>query len=355
MTRVLVVDDSAVYRKLIMRMLAAEPGIEVVGYAADPYEARERIAQLKPDVVTLDVEMPRMDGLEFLEKLMRHHPIPVVLVSTLGTANSEVALRALALGAIDVVPKPGAEHAGDDTAAALRSAVRAAASARIASSRPAPGPARVLQAPAASIGLVAIGASTGGTKAIEVVLHALPAAMAPVVLAIHMPVGFTAAFARRLSSVTAFDVHEATDREVLAPGVALVAPAGRHLRIARAGTRYQAIVFDGPPVRHHRPSIDVLLHSVASEAGSDAVGVLLTGMGQDGARGLVEMRSHGAFTVAEAEESCVVFGMPKVAIELGGAEAVAPLPNIPRVICDAMAGRRRASARTLPSSGHRLG
>lgn len=355
MTRVLVVDDSAVYRKLITRMLAAEPGIEVVGYAADPYEARERIAQLKPDVVTLDVEMPRMDGLAFLEKLMRHHPIPVVLVSTLGVANSEVALRALALGAVDVVPKPGADHAGDDTAVTLRSAVRAAAAARVAAVRPAPGPSRALQAPAASVGLIAIGASTGGTKAIEVLLHALPAAVAPVVLAIHMPVGFTAAFARRLSSVTAFDVHEATDREVLAPGVALVAPAGRHLRVARAGSRYQAIVFDGPPVRHHCPSIDVFLHSVAVEAGADSVGVLLTGMGQDGARGLLEMRTRGAFTVAEAEESCVVFGMPKVAIELGGAEAVAPLSTIPRVICDAVSGRRRSSARALSTSGHRLG
>jgi len=354
MTRVLVVDDSAVFRKVIGRILANEPGVEVVGYAADPYEARERIAELRPDVITLDVEMPRMDGLAFLERLMRSHPMPVVLVSSLGETGSDVALRALALGAVDVVAKPAADASGEESSARLRAAVRGASTAKVRAHHTLPpaGAARRTEFPGGTSSLppamltgadhlVAIGASTGGTRAIETILRSLPAAMPPIVVVIHMPTGFTSAFARRLSDVSPFDVHEASDREALEPGTVLVAPAGRHARLVRAGERFMMRLYDGPPVRHHRPNIDVFLHSVAEQAGPRAVGALLTGMGADGARGLFEMRQQGAFTVAEAEESCVVYGMPKAAAEMGAAERVAALPLVAKVICDGL--RRRAS------------
>ncbi|MCC6213437.1 MAG: chemotaxis response regulator protein-glutamate methylesterase [Polyangiaceae bacterium] len=343
MIRVLVVDDSAVYRRLITRMLTAEPGIEVVGYASDPYEARELIVELEPDVVTLDVEMPRMDGLSFLERLMKHRPTPVVLFSTLGQANGEVALRALALGAVEVVAKPRTDDSAE-AGAQLRAAVVAAGGAQVAPVLP---PQPVARSSVPTSGVVAIGASTGGTRAIEAVLSALPVPFPPIVIGIHMPEGFTAGFAKRLSSVAPFEVREASGQEVLLPGTALVAPAGRHMTIAALGARFQARVFDGPPIRHHRPSIDVLFHSVAVEAGPAALGVLLTGMGQDGAEGLLEMRQRGAVTVAESRETCVVYGMPRVAAELGAAGTIAPLHQIPQV----MVGRlRRASLRPQAAS-----
>jgi len=284
---------------------------------------------------------------------MASFPLPVVLLSTLGIKGSEVAVRALALGAVEVVAKPGPNVATEEAARALLSAVRVARSARIGGmasrmpSKPSGAPlaGRTSMSPAglsAHGRIVVIGASTGGTRAIERVLTSLPANMPPIVVVIHMPPGFTAAFARRLADITPFDVHEARDEEALVPGAALVAPAGRHARLVHGGGRFALRVYDGPPVRHHRPNIDVFFHSVAEQAGASAVGVLLTGMGEDGARGLLNMRSSGALTVAEAEESCVVYGMPRVAAELGAAVRVAPLPQIAGAIIAAL--RRSDSA-----------
>jgi two-component system chemotaxis response regulator CheB len=343
MIRVLVVDDSAVVRKILTEELSKCGDIEVVGWAIDPYMAREKIAALRPDVLTLDVEMPRMDGLTFLGKLMEHFPVPTVVVSSLTPANSEAALRALDLGAVDVVPKPSSAFSVPDFQRLAR-AVRAAAGARI---RALPATARPKHDPQASTPhlsqlqtthrVLAIGASTGGTKAIEVVLRDLPATTPGTVIVQHMPPQFTAAFATRLNSVCQMEVREARDDDTVVPGVALVAPGGRHMLLQRSGSRYHVRVKDGPPVHYQRPSVDVLFHSVATAAGRNAVGVLLTGMGADGAKGLLAMRSSGAHTMAEAEQTCVVFGMPKEAIKLGAASQVVPLPRTAEAILSALA------------------
>jgi two-component system chemotaxis response regulator CheB len=330
--RLLVVDDSAVVRKVLSQELGRYPDIDVVGTAVDPYAARERIMELEPDVLTLDVEMPRMDGLSFLAKLMRHHPLPVVVVSSLTQRDSANALRALELGAVEVVPKPGSQFSVPDVGRDLVRAVRAAAKARVHAQAPTPAQVR----PVGQMGLatthkvLAIGASTGGTRAVEQMLAALPPDTPGTVITQHMPAGFTETFAERLDRVCAMEVREARDGDQIVPGLALVAPGGRHLLVQRSGARYAARIKDGPPVHHQRPSVDVLFGSVARAAGRNAVGVILTGMGADGARGLLEMREAGARTLAQDEASCVVFGMPKAAIEMDAAERVVPL--------DAMAG-----------------
>lgn len=339
MIRVLVVDDSAVVRKVLTEELSRYEDIEVVGSAVDPYVAREKIVALAPDVLTLDIEMPRMDGLSFLEHLMRHHPLPVVVVSSLAPRSSSAAIQALSLGAVDVIAKPSGAFSVPDVGRELVRAIRAAA--RVDFRRnggvrePEPacahcGVARIAGSTKTSLEdrLIAIGASTGGTKAIEAVLSRLPVDAPGTVVVQHMPAGFTASFAARLDERCAMEVREAVDNDTLVPGLALVAPGGRHLIVQRSGRVFRVRVRNGPLVHHQRPAVDVLFHSVAQQAGGSAVGVLLTGMGSDGARGLLAMRRSGAHTIVEAESSCVVFGMPREAIEAGAAVEVAPLTAI---------------------------
>jgi two-component system chemotaxis response regulator CheB len=347
MIRVLVVDDSALVRKVLSDELSRYDDIEVVGTAMDPYIARDRIASLQPDVITLDIEMPRMDGLSFLARLMKHYPLPVVVVSSLTPANGEVALRALELGAVEVIAKPGSAYSLPDVRRTLVRAVRAAAMAKVRThagvhAGRGAGTPTTLQRLETTHKVVALGASTGGTRALESVLREFPADAPGTVIVQHMPEHFTAAFAARLNNSCTIEVREARDNDAVVPGTALIAPGNRHMVLVASGARYNVRLKDGPPVHHQRPAVDVLFHSVAKSAGSNAVGALLTGMGSDGASGLLAMKEAGALTIAEAEESCVVFGMPREAIRLGAADAVAPLAEIPARILAAFA---RAAAR----------
>jgi two-component system chemotaxis response regulator CheB len=337
-TRVLVVDDSALIRKLLAEIVNREADLSCVGAAADPYAARELIRGLEPDVLTLDVEMPRMDGLEFLERLMRLHPMPVVMVSTLTERGSEAALRALELGAVDFVAKPKLdissgmlEHA-QEIVDKIRVAAQARVQRRAAPPAAAPGrPAAPKAAPASlrsTEKLIAIGASTGGTEAIREVLQALPADMPGIVITQHMPPGFTRSFAARLDSLCRLRVKEAEDGERILPGHAYIAPGDRHLTVAKSGANYRVALSDAPPVNRHRPSVEPLFLSVAAHAGPNAMGVMLTGMGKDGAQAMLRLREAGAWTAAQDEASCVVFGMPREAIAVGAVEEVLPLPRI---------------------------
>ncbi len=335
MIKILVVDDSALVRKILSEELNKIDDFEVVGSATDPYMAREKIVKLQPDVLTLDIEMPRMDGLSFLEKLMKHYPMPVVIVSSLTPENSETALRALELGAIDVVSKPGSGFSTPDINRMVR-AVRTAAAANTKVSIP---KSKTAAAPTAAIAVsksksfelktthkvIAIGASTGGTKAVEVVLQNLPSVMPGIVIVQHMPEVFTASFAARLNSICELEVREARDNDYVVPGMVLVAPGNSHMLLQRSGAKYYVSLKDGPPVHHQRPSVDVLFHSVARNAGSNALGMILTGMGADGAKGLQAMHDNGAYTFAQDEKSCVVFGMPKEAIKMGAVDKIVPL------------------------------
>ncbi len=345
MIRVLIVDDSVVMQRTLSRHLAACPDLEVVGTAIDPYQARDLILELKPDVITLDIEMPRMDGLSFLERLMKHHPLPVVIVSSLTPANSAAAIHALELGAVEVLCKPGAAGLDPDLGRRLAHAVRAAAQARflprlgIAAGRaiPAGRPSAVAAASGefqlrTTRQVLAIGASTGGPSAIETVLSRLPADAPGTVIVQHMPETFTGAFAARLDSVCALQVRVARDGDPIVDGEALIAPGNKHLVAQRSGARYGVRVVDGPAVHHQRPAVDLLFDSVARAAGPNAIGVILTGMGADGARGLLEMKKRGARTLAQDEASCVVFGMPREAVRLGAADEVVPLDEIPAAI-----------------------
>ncbi len=337
MIRVLIVDDSAVVRKVLTGALSQFDDLEVVGTAVDPYVARDKIVKLRPDVITLDLEMPRMDGLSFLAKLMKHFPLPVVVVSSLTPKNSEAALRALSLGAVEVVCKPGSQYSVPDVARDLVRAIRVAAVSRIAKRREV---SQVAAEPvwpshmrlATTHKVLAIGASTGGTKAIEYLLRALPATAPGTVIVQHMPESFTAAFAKRLNQLCQMNVREAEENDPVVPGQVLVAPGHRHLLLHKSGARYLVKLKDAPPVHHHRPSVDVLFHSVARNAGRNAVGVLLTGMGTDGAKGLLAMCDSGAYTLAEHESSCVVYGMPREAVKLGAVQEVVPLPEMPQAI-----------------------
>jgi two-component system chemotaxis response regulator CheB len=337
--KVLIVDDSALVRKVLSEELSKYPDIEVVGTAVDPYVARQKIAQLHPDVISLDIEMPRMDGLTFLQKLMKYHPLPVVVVSSLTPRNSEAAFRALALGAVEVISKPGSAFSIPEVGLQLVRAVRAAAVARIAKHEPAaavPAAPRILAEIQTTHQVVAIGASTGGTQAIETLLRQLPVNTPGMLVVQHMPPGFTTTFAARLDQLCAIEVREAADGDVVVPGLALIAPGAHHMVLERSGARYQVRIKDGPPVHHQRPSVDVLFHSVARHAGRNAVGALLTGMGSDGAKGLLAMHQAGAHTIAQDEESCVVFGMPREAIDLGAADEVLHLDRIPHAIVRAV-------------------
>ena len=340
--RVLVVDDSAVVRDVFSRELARDPEIEVVGAVPDPYVARDQIVKLEPDVVTLDVEMPRMDGITFLRKLMRYHPMPVIIVSSLTSRGGALALEALEAGAVDVMCKPGSAYAVGDMSIELREKVKAAARVRM----PAAAPARAAAQPPARLSLsrtthviLAIGASTGGTRALENVLTAMPANAPGIVVVQHMPEHFTRAFAGRLNDLCAMEVKEAEDGDAVSPGRVLLAPGNRHMLLTRSGAVYQVNVKDGPLVSRHRPSVDVLFKSAARYAGANAVGAILTGMGADGAAGLKAMRDAGAETIAQDEASCVVFGMPKEAIRLEAAGHVVPLDAMARTLLDLAAAK----------------
>ena len=339
MIRVLIVDDSAIVRKVLTDELSRFEDILVVGSAVDPYVARDKIVKLQPDVVTLDIEMPRMDGLSFLAKLMKHYPIPVIIVSSLAPEHSDTAIQALAMGAIDVVSKPGSTFSTPDVARLLR-AIRSAAQAHVkqtvapVASESAATRKMVL---ATTHKVLAVGASTGGTKALEVFLTALPISTPGIVVVQHMPEHFTDAFAKRLDKICAVEVREAKENDAVVPGVALIAPGNYHMQLQRNGARYYVRIKDGPPVHHQRPAVDVLFQSVAQHAGQNAVGVVLTGMGADGAKGLLAMREAGARTFAEDESSCVVFGMPREAIKLGAAERVVPLQDMARAVLSTLA------------------
>jgi len=334
--RVMIVDDSAVVRQLLTAVFASDPEIEVVGSAPDPYVARDKIMLLKPDVLTLDVEMPRMDGLTFLEKLMRSRPMPVIMVSSLTEEGAAETLRALELGAVDFVAKPKSDvrELLPQLAAELIEKVKAAAGARLKKLGSLPVAVQQIASTAQlRIGAleryVCIGASTGGTEALKEFLSSFPAESPAVLVVQHMPEKFTRAFADRLNSLCSVRVQEARDGDRCVPGRVLIAPGNYHMRIVKDGAGCIVRVVEGPPVNHHRPSVDVLFESAAQVLGARAVGVILTGMGDDGANGLLAMRKAGARTLAQDEASCVVFGMPKVAIERGAVERVLPLAQLP--------------------------
>lgn len=334
--RVLVVDDSALMRTLISNVLT-QAGLHVVGVAPDPFVAWEKIKALAPDVLTLDVEMPGMDGISFLEKLMTLAPMPVVMVSALTAAGCEVALRALDLGAIDVVAKPkvdvmtGTVGLARELVDKVKSAAHAWGQFRPAgATKPAPPAIRPTAKPVigATQKVIAIGASTGGTEALRAFLEVMPLDAPGVVIAQHMPERFTGAFAERLDRLCAVNVREAEDGDLIVPGRVLIAPGDRHLKVRRSGETYAVAVVHGAAVNRHRPSVDVLFQSCATAVGKNGVGVVMTGMGSDGARGLLAMREHGARTFAQDEASCVVFGMPKAAIACGAVEDVLPLAEL---------------------------
>ncbi|MDT8398930.1 MAG: chemotaxis response regulator protein-glutamate methylesterase [Pseudomonadales bacterium] len=330
--KVLCIDDSALIRDLMREIINSHDDMEVVAVAPDPIVARDLIKQHNPDVLTLDVEMPRMEGLDFLERLMRLRPMPVLMVSSLTRAGSEITLRALELGAVDFLEKPamGIRNGMLDYSELIASKIRAAATSRprhIPSGERNPVPA--LKAPlASSEKLVIIGASTGGTEAIRAVLEPLPSNSPALLITQHMPAGFTRSFAERLHKLCRISVKEAEDGERVLPGHAYVAPGDQHMELARSGANYVVKLDPGPPVNRHRPSVDVLFRSAARHAGRNAIGVILTGMGKDGAAGLLEMRKAGAATLAQDENSCVVFGMPREAIALGAAAEIVVLPDI---------------------------
>jgi two-component system chemotaxis response regulator CheB len=335
--KVLIVDDSAIVRKIFSQELSKHADISVIGVAPDPYVARDKIVNLKPDVITLDIEMPRMDGLSFLRKLMKFHPVPTIIVSSLTQGNSEMVLEAMEYGAVEVLAKPGGSYAVGDMSAQLVEKIRAAANVRMCITPPSASPA--VKKPDAEVSLalkrsthkvVAMGASTGGTEAIKSVLMEMPLGSPGIVIVQHMPPRFTTAFANRLNSLCQVEVREAKDGDAVLPGTALIAPGNYHMLLKRVGGTYYVEVKTGPLVFHQRPSVDVLFLSVARYAGANAVGVIMTGMGRDGAAGLLEMKKAGAYTLAQDEASCVVFGMPKEAIRLGGADKVVPLSDIPR-------------------------
>jgi two-component system chemotaxis response regulator CheB len=368
--RVLVVDDSAIVRKVLSDVLSGQPDIEVVGTAPDPYVARDKIFALNPDVLTLDIEMPRMDGLTFLDRLMASRPMPVVVISSLTQSSTRSALEAVHRGAVDVLAKPGGPYSVGDLKEDLPRRVRAAASAHVrraiappprapvvergearlagtfAERNPRPEGERASANPLPTVGgwklghFVAIGASTGGTQAIEQILRQLPADFPPVVATQHIPVGFSAAFAERLNGCCAMRVSEAREGDVLRPGHAYIAPGSQHMQVIKqAAGGYAVRLHDGPKVHYQRPAVDELFFSAAKLAGSPAIGILLTGMGKDGAEGLLALKNAGCHTIVQDEATCVVFGMPREAILLGAAEDVRPLPAIAAALMAALSVR----------------
>jgi two-component system chemotaxis response regulator CheB len=353
--RVLIVDDSAAVRQTLADVLGADDDIEVIGTASDPFVAASRLQKEVPDVITLDVEMPRMDGITFLRKIMSQRPIPVVICSSLTEQGSETLVQAMEAGAVDVIAKPRVDTKQFLIESRVRicDAVKAAAQAKLSPIArppnrrpvekkltadvimPPPAPTRAMARTTEKV--VCIGASTGGTESLREVLTALPVHSPGIVIVQHMPELFTAAFSRRLDSLAEIEIKEAQDGDTVLPGCALIAPGNKHMLLQRSGARYHVAVKDGPLVSRHRPSVDVLFRSAAQYAASNAVGIIMTGMGDDGAKGLLEMKKAGAHTIAQDEESCVVFGMPKEAIALGAADKVVPLDRIASEILRARA------------------
>jgi two-component system chemotaxis response regulator CheB len=350
--KVMLIDDSAVVRQVNKETLEREPDIEVIGAAADPLYALDKMKVAWPDVIVTDIEMPRMDGITFLKKIMAEHPTPTVVCSSLAEKGAATTMEALAAGALSIITKPKMgvkqflQESGDDIVSAVRAAARANMR-RVVPGAAIPPTLRpkftadaMLAAQAASTRamanttdkVIAIGTSTGGTQALEAVLTKLPGVTTGIVVVQHMPEKFTAMFAERLNSLCAIEVREAKDGDRVLPGRALIAPGGRHMMLRRSGAQYYVEVADGPVVNRHKPSVDVLFRSVAQVAGRNALGVIMTGMGDDGARGMKEMHDVGAKTVAEDESTCVVFGMPKVAIDMGGVDKIVPLHRIPEEI-----------------------
>lgn len=333
--KVLIIDDSALVRKVLTETINATQDIITVGSAPNPYIGRDMIVELKPDVVLLDIEMPKMDGLTFLEKLMNHFPMPVIVVSSLGDAGGEVALRAMELGALDVLKKPGASYSIIEMKEQLIDKIRAAAKVKIfpklqksaiAKKRKTTSMIRTTNK------VVAIGASTGGTVALTELLTKLPQNIPPILIVQHMPEGFTYQFAERLNSLCKFEVKEAKHGDYVLSGRVLLAPGNKHMVIKRDGANYFVEIKEGPLVFHQRPAVEVLFYSMAKYVGNNAVGVILTGMGKDGAEGMLEMKNNGAYTIAQDEKSSIVFGMPKEAIALGGVDDIYPLGEIPFAI-----------------------
>jgi len=335
--KVLIVDDSAVIRNIFTKELSYDPEIEVVGTAPDPYVARDLIVKLKPDVITLDIEMPRMDGLTFLRKLMKHYPIPIIVVSSLTSKGGDLALEALNEGAVEVMCKPGDAYMVGDMALTLTEKIKAAAKVNLkdtlhknistdSNSK------KKLSLSKATNKVVAIGASTGGTQAIESILKSMPVNAPGIVIVQHMPERFTKSFADRLDTICDIQVKEAEDSDRIIPGRAIIAPGNMHMLLKRSGSTYYVEIKNGPLVKRQRPAVEVLFNSVAKYAGNNAIGVILTGMGSDGSSGLLKMKESGAQTLAQDEKSSVVFGMPREAIKLGAANKIVSLDDMPREI-----------------------
>jgi two-component system chemotaxis response regulator CheB len=345
--KVLIVDDSSIVRKILSETIAEESDMEVVGTAPDPYVARDKILSLNPDVITLDIEMPRMDGLTFLKKIMQFHPMPVIIISSLAQSSCSISLDALSHGAVDVLAKPGGPYSIGELRESLPAKLRAAARARITKSTPSeprqpiavPRPVISNSSPFHPETVIAIGASTGGTEAIHDVLVRLPPNSPGMVLTQHIPKLFSTAFAARLNRACSFEVKEAADGDELGPGRALLAPGDFHMVLRKVGRTYRVQLQDGPKVCYQRPAVDVMFASVAVAAKQNAVGVLLTGMGSDGAQGLLGMKKAGAGTIAQNEATCVVYGMPREAVRMGAADQVLPLDAIAAAILSESARR----------------
>jgi len=334
--KVLIVDDSAVVRNIFSKELSYDSDIEIVGTAPDPYVARDLIVRLKPDVITLDIEMPRMDGITFLRKLMKHFPIPVIVVSSLTQQGSDLALEALNEGAVEVMCKPGPAYGVGDMSLSLIEKIKAAAKVKTADLLKIREKTIVTQKKLSltktTNKVIAIGASTGGTQALEFILTSLPVNAPAIAIVQHMPEQFTKSFAKRLNTICKLEVREAENSDRLTPGRALIAPGNQHMVMRRSGSLYYVEIKNGPLVKRQRPSVEVLFDSAATYVGNNAIGVILTGMGSDGADGLLKMKESGASTIAQDEKSCVVFGMPKEAIKIGAAEKVLDLADIPEAI-----------------------
>lgn len=348
--KLLIVDDSALMRRVLTQIFSTDPDIEIVGTAGDPYAARDKIKSLHPDVLTLDVEMPRMDGITFLEKLMRAHPMPVVMISSLTINGAETTLKALSLGAVDYIPKPRLDIANKtfELAEEIVARVKAAARAHVITHLQHESVSRIYSTSIADHfsfprRVVAIGASTGGTEALREVLTPLPANFPGIVIVQHMPETYTSKFAERLNSLCTITVKEARNGDLILPGLALLAPGGKQMEVRHKDGESFVRVYDGERVNRHAPSVDVLFSSCASNLGAEALGVILTGMGSDGAKGLLEMKRAQAFTIAQDEASCVIFGMPKEAIALGAVDSILPLTRIPSALVLKLQQGRKAT------------